>query len=106
MNNLLTYLKSALKWIAMNRLNYLATTSALLLIIHFPANLQLLLGLNLPEAMMTLLHMVVGTAWLAGFLPNRLLATASKKVAESTRRLATSFAKDFGRILSNYAQTH
>ena len=106
MNIVLTYLKSALTWIANNRLNYLASTSALLLIIHFPANLQLLIGLNLPEAVMTLLHLIVGSAWLAGFAPNRLLARAYRKLVQSAAEMKQSLVNESNRILSNYAQSH
>lgn len=106
MNNLFTYLTSALKWIASNRLNYLASTSALLLIIHFPANLQLLLGLNVSTAIMTLAHYVIGSAWLAGFLPNRTIAMISRKAFKLISTSHQALSKNANTLLSSYAQTH
>ena len=103
MSTISNRLKAVVHWFVTHRLNYLATTSSLLLIIHFPPNIPLLFSFNTSELLVSVLHWIIGTAWLAGFLPNRVLKNITRPIVAMTRATINESKTTFTKILSNYA---
>ncbi len=99
-------IKTAINWIVRNRLNYLASTSAMLLVIHMPPTMSVIAGMSFTDSIMTLLHLVIGSAWLVGFLPFNLLSKLFNRFNQSTQPLINAFTSERQRILSSYALTH